>query len=142
MGSESMPGPARRRLALPLILAATTLAPWALATSLSAAPAHSVDTLQALWPALSACWHAPIGSTGAQITVAFALDRSGALLGTPRITYSKLVGDPEARRDFVAAALGALSACLPVAVSPGLGGAIAGRPLSIRFIGGPAGTAL
>ena len=94
-----------------------------------------VDRLADLWPALSACWQPPAGSHGMEITLRFSLTRQGAIPGEPRITYSKLNGPPEARRAFRNMAMAALEACTPVNLSDGLGGAIAGRPISIRFIG-------
>ena len=106
------------------------------ATLLSATPAQAertVQTLRELGPALTACWRAPPGSEGSEVTVRFSLKRDGSLLGQPRITYSKLTGDAERQRAFVAAALGALAECLPVRISEDLGGTIAGRPLTIRF---------
>jgi hypothetical protein len=99
-------------------------------------PAAPVATLRDLGPALTACFRAPDHSAGSQVTVRFSLTREGTLLGRPAITFSKLVGNPEDQRAFVAAALGGLAACTPVRLTPGLGGAIAGRPLSVRFIGG------
>ena len=95
-----------------------------------------VATLRDLGPALTACFRAPDHSTGSQVTVRFSLTRDGTVLGRPTITFAKLVGSPEDRRAFMAAALGGLAACTPVRLTPGLGGAIAGRPLSGRFIGG------
>ena len=109
---------------------------------IAAAAAEPVGTLRQLGPALGACWHPPAGSKGSQLTVVFSLDRAGAVIGKPRISYAKLVGNVAAKRDFVAEALGSVAACTPVAVTPELGGAIAGRPLSLRFIGGPNGIAL
>lgn len=99
-------------------------------------PATPIATLRALGPALTACFRAPARSAGSEITVLLSLTRDGVVFGKPKITYSKLVGKPEDRRAFVEAALGALAACTPVPLTPGLGGAVAGRPLSIRFIGG------
>lgn len=95
------------------------------------------DTLEALGRALTACFEPPAGSAGSEMTVLVSLRRDGTVLGKPRITYTHLVGPDEGRRSFVGAALRALKACTPVAVTPGLGGAIAGRPFSIRFVGGP-----
>ena len=95
-----------------------------------------IATLRELGPALTRCFQAPSGSAGSQITVRFSLDRNGAVLGQPRVTFSVLVGTAEQKQAFVAAALDALDHCTPVHVTPGLGSAIAGRPLSIRFVGG------
>ena len=101
-----------------------------------AAPPGPADTLEALGRALTACFEAPAGASGSAITVLVSLRRDGTVLGQPRITFSHLVGAEAGRRAFVEAALGSLKACTPVSVTPGLGGAIAGRPFSIRFVGG------
>lgn len=103
---------------------------------LGSRPATPIATLRELGPALTACFRAPVRSAGSEITVVLSLTRQGSVFGKPKITYAKLVGQPEDRRAFVEAALGALAACTPVPLTPGLGGAVAGRPLSIRFVGG------
>jgi hypothetical protein len=96
----------------------------------------AISTLRELGPALAACFHAPELSTGSEITIRFSLTKQGAVFGKPKITFSRLIGTPHAQEAFVAAAFAALSSCTPVAVTPELGSAIAGRPLSIHFIGG------
>lgn len=96
----------------------------------------TVSTLRELGPALTACFHAPDGSSGSQVTVRFSLDARGAVIGKPRITFATLVGSAAAKAAFVSTSLAALDRCTPVHVTPGLGAAIAGRPLSVRFIGG------
>ncbi|MGH1573438.1 hypothetical protein ACRAWG_25695 [Methylobacterium sp. P31] len=67
----------------------------------------------------------------------FSLKRDGSLQGQPQITHSYLLGDMEAQRTFIAGALAAVARCLPLAVTDGLGGAIAGRPLRLRLISRP-----
>ncbi len=91
------------------------------------------NTLPDLWRELSACVKAPGGSVGSELTIVFALRRDGSLLGKPRITHSQLLGDADAQNAFVAGAIGALAKCLPISITDDLGGAIAGRPLSIRI---------
>lgn len=103
---------------------------------LAGAGAPPVATLAELGHALTACWVAPAGSAGSQMTVLVSLTREGGINGKPRITYSKLVGTTAHKADFAAAVLDALARCTPVAVTPGLGGAIAGRPFTLRFVGG------
>jgi hypothetical protein len=93
------------------------------------------NTLPELWRELSACVKAPSDSAGSELTIVFALKRDGSLLGKPRITHSHLLGDANAQRAFVANAIGALAKCLPLSLTDDLGGAIAGRPLSIRIAG-------
>ena len=61
--------------------------------------------------------------------------RKGEVFGKPRIAYSKLSGDKSTQQDFVSAALKAIADCTPLKFSDQLGGAVAGRPFSIRFIG-------
>ena len=63
-----------------------------------------------------------------------SLKRDGALLGKPRISYSKLPGDPEAERRFGETVERALDHCFPMSITDALGGAIAGRPFSFRII--------
>jgi hypothetical protein len=99
-------------------------------TQAASAPAN---TLSDLWRALSTCIQAPNESVGSELTIVFALKRDGSLLGQPRITHSHLLGDADAQKAFVADAIGAVAKCLPVNITDGLGGAIAGRPLSIRI---------
>ena len=99
-------------------------------TQAASAPANSLSDL---WRSLSACIQAPRESVGSELTIVFALKRDGSLLGRPRITHSHLVGDADAQKAFVADAIEAVAKCLPVDISDALGGAIAGRPLSIRI---------
>jgi hypothetical protein len=105
-----------------------------------AAEASPANTLRELYPLLTRCWRAPPGSEGSTVTVGITLKRDGTMFGQPTITYSKLVGQADAQKHFVAAALGALAACTPVAITDALGGAIAGRRIFIRFQSGPAQT--
>jgi hypothetical protein len=94
------------------------------------APANKLTDL---WREFSACIKAPWDSAGSELTIVFALKRDGSLLGKPRITHSHLLGDVDVQKAFVADAIGALAICLPVNITESLGGAIAGRPLSIRI---------
>lgn len=91
------------------------------------------NTLKELWTALYACWQPPPGSVGMEITLTFSLRRDGSLIGEPRATWSKLSGSPDQQRAFVASVLSALEQQLPLKLTDGLGGAIAGRPFALRF---------
>ena len=101
------------------------------------------DTLRALYPALSACWQVPEGLSRferAEITARLSLRRDGSVIGTPRITFAKAPGDARTRDILIRATLDAIARCTPVRLTPALGGAIAGRPLALRFIyDGPRG---
>ena len=97
-----------------------------------------VNSLQQLTQVFRQCARIRVDSKGSEITVLFSLKRDGSLLGKPKITYSRLNGRLDDQKGFVAGVLTALSECFPLNISDGLGGAIAGRPLIIRFVGSPA----
>ncbi|MGV7032156.1 hypothetical protein [Methylobacterium symbioticum] len=109
---------------------------------ISAARAEPASTLQEMWARLGTCTgriRMPKEASGSEVTVLFTVRRDGSLQGRPRITHSRLVGDEPSRRDFVAAALGALGACFPLPLTEGLGGAVAGRPFRYRITSGTRG---
>lgn len=130
------------------ILTITSIAAVGLAFAVAAAspqdrPCGSrepVNTLRQTWEALYACWEPPAGSEGMEITLMFSLRRDGTLIGRPRATWSKLSGSSNDQRAFVASVLTALDRALPLPLTDGMGGAVAGRPLALRFSvagGGP-----
>jgi hypothetical protein len=106
----------------------------AISSEAKSAPANS---LRELYAALGECVKAPVGVPGSEITVVFSLKRNGSLLGKPRISHAKLLGDANAQRDFVASVLAGFNRCLPISITDGLGGAVAGRPMRFRVIGRP-----
>jgi hypothetical protein len=97
----------------------------------SNAPAN---TLRELFAELNRCLVTPKGIIGSELTIVFSLRRDGALLGKPKITFAKLPGDLSDQRKFADGVETAFNKCLPATITDGLGGAIAGRPLSMRFI--------
>jgi hypothetical protein len=98
---------------------------------------HKLDTLHAMFDALRACWIPPAkekARPGMQMSVRFAFRRSGDIISTPRVTYVSHGASPENRGDYLHAISAALERCTPLHLSPGLGNAIAGRPIAIRFV--------
>ena len=83
---------------------------------------------------LRTCFRPPPGSAGSEITLLFMIDQNGGLRGTPRITYSKLVGDLDTQKAFVAAALAMLRDCTPVPVTKEFGLAAANKLRAWRLI--------
>lgn len=69
-----------------------------------------------------------------QMSVRFALKRSGEVIAAPRVTYTTPDAPPEVRALYRKAIAAALERCTPMAFSTGLGGAVAGRPIAIRFV--------
>ena len=98
-------------------------------------PDAVLDKYVDVFAAIYACYRQPTGAAGMEVTVNFTFNRKGEVFGTPRIAYSKLGGDKSTQQDFVSAALKAIADCTPLKFSDQLGGAVAGRPFSIRFIG-------
>lgn len=109
------------------------LAALALAAAVSPAQAAPANSLRELFQNLGHCLGAAVGAPGEEITLRFSLRRDGALIGKPHITYKRLPSDAEAQRRFVDSVAAAFDRCLPAPVTDALGGAIAGRPLSLRL---------
>ncbi len=118
------------RISLGLIAsaAAVVLAP----LPASAAPAN---TLRELSAELDACALQRGIEANSELTIVFMLNRRGEVIGKPRISHSKLPDDPDARGRIVAEVARAIDQCLPLPITDGLGGAIAGRPIAIRLMG-------
>jgi hypothetical protein len=103
-------------------------------TRKAAAP---LNTIAEVFAALEACWIPPApeqARPGMQITVLLSFKRSGELLGKPRITYETENASDDERLSYRAAMAQALRRCTPLPFTDALGGALAGRPLTIRFI--------
>ncbi|TCT05695.1 hypothetical protein [Aquabacter spiritensis] len=97
------------------------------------APPRPAQTMADLGAAFQACWTAPEGAEGSHITLRFGITAKGALKGPPLATHSHLTGDAAAQRAFVAAALSALAACTPIAMSPDLARVVASRVLTVTY---------
>jgi hypothetical protein len=100
-------------------------------------PDHPVDTIRDLFAALRACWLPPEADAahpGMQMSVRFAFKRTGELIGEPRVTYMTPGADDDTRKIWRHAIDEALERCTPVPFSQGMGGAIAGRPIAIRYV--------
>ncbi len=100
-------------------------------------PDHDLNTIADLFAALRACWQPPPQAEarqGMQMSVRFSFKRSGAIFGTPQVTYATRDVPAEVRKTYLTAITASLDACTPLPFSQGLGGALAGRPIMIRFI--------
>jgi hypothetical protein len=103
-------------------------------TGAAAQEATPANTLMDMRRQFGACLaEKTIGPAGSRVTIVFMMKRDGSILGKPRITYSHLEGDEEARRRFLDDAERAVGSCLPFKVTPSLGRAIAGRMFSITI---------
>jgi hypothetical protein len=56
------------------------------------------------------------------------------MIAPPRLTFATQGASADTRSAYLKAINSSLDACLPLNFSPGLGGALAGRPIAIRYV--------
>jgi hypothetical protein len=96
-----------------------------------------VNSIRDMFDALRACWVPPPKDKahhGMEYTVRFAFKRNGELIAPAQVTYTTHDVPVEVRDVYRDAVDAALKRCIPMHFSNGMGGAIPGRPISIRFI--------
>jgi hypothetical protein len=100
-------------------------------------PDRDLDSIGDLFAALRACWSPPPAGAareGMQMTVRFSFKRSGEIIGSPRLTYATADASADVRAAYLKAVNASLDACAPLKFTGGLGGALAGRPIAIRYV--------
>jgi hypothetical protein len=117
----------------------STNAPEPPATSGDDKPAAEpkLDTIRAMFAALRACWVPPapeVARPGTQMSIRFAFKRDGEIIAKPRVTYVSPGVSPQTRGIYLDAINAALARCTPLHFSPGMAGAIAGKPIAVRFV--------
>ena len=97
----------------------------------------ALDSIQAMFAALRACWVPPPKDEarhGMEYTVRFAFKRDGEIVAPPRVTYASHDAAAAVRDVYRDAVNAALARCTPLHFSNGMAGAVAGRPIAIRFV--------
>jgi hypothetical protein len=100
-------------------------------------PGHDLDNIGDLFAELRSCWSPPppdVAREGMQMSVRFSFKRSGEMIGPPRITFATAGVPADTRETYLKAINASLDACTPLKFSDGLGGALAGRPIAIRYV--------
>jgi hypothetical protein len=100
-------------------------------------PDHDLDNIGDLFAALRSCWTPPqadAAKEGMQMTVRFSFKRSGDLIGPPRLTFATAGAPTEVRDTYFKAINDSIGACVPLKFTGNLGGALAGRPIAIRYV--------
>ena len=100
-------------------------------------PDHDLNSIGDLFAALRSCWTPPAADDareGMQMSVRFSFKRSGEMIGEPRLTFSTSGVPADTRATYLKAINSSLNACLPLKFTDGLGGALAGRPIAIRYV--------
>jgi hypothetical protein len=96
-----------------------------------------LDSLSAMYAALRACWVPPPKDEarhGMEYTIRFAFKRDGEIVAPPRVTYASHDAPGDVRDTYRDAVNAALARCTPLHFTDGMGGAVAGRPIAIRFV--------
>jgi hypothetical protein len=97
----------------------------------------ALDSIGAMYAALRACWVPPPKDEarhGMQYTVRLAFKRDGEMVAPPRVTYASHDAPADIRGVYRDAVNAALKRCTPLHFTDGMGGAVAGRPIAIRFV--------
>jgi hypothetical protein len=97
----------------------------------------SLDSIREMYAALRACWTPPRKDEarhGMEYTIRFAFRRDGEITAPPGRTYSSHEAPDEVRDTYRDAVDAALKRCTPLHFSKGMAGAVAGRPIAIRFV--------
>jgi hypothetical protein len=100
-------------------------------------PDHDLDTIGDLFAELRSCWSPPPADAareGMQMSVRFSFKKSGEMIGPPRVTFATAGVPADVRETYLKAINASLSACIPMKFTDGLGGALAGRPIAIRYV--------
>jgi hypothetical protein len=101
------------------------------------APEHRLNTIRDMFAALRGCWVPPAkdeSRSGTQMSVRLSFKRNGEPVGPPRVTYVSPGTPADVRKTYLDAITASLQRCTPLPFSRGLGGALAGRPIAIRFV--------
>jgi hypothetical protein len=96
-----------------------------------------LNSISAMYAALRACWVPPPKDEarhGMEYTVRFAFKRDGEIVAPPRVTYASHDAPADIRDTYRDAVNAALARCTPLHFTNGMGGAVAGRPIAIRFV--------
>ena len=100
-------------------------------------PDHDLDSIGDLFAALRSCWTPPPADgarEGMQMSVRFSFKRSGEIIAAPRLTFATSGVPADTRATYLKAINASLDACKPLKFTDGLGGALAGRPIAIRYV--------
>jgi hypothetical protein len=96
-----------------------------------------LDSIREMYVALRACWTPPPKDEARhsmEYTIRFAFKRDGEIVAPPRRTYSSHEAPDDVRDTYRDAVDEAIKRCTPLHFSAGMAGAVAGRPIAIRFV--------
>jgi hypothetical protein len=94
-----------------------------------------VDNIKEAYARFGRCWKPPPASEAnpIDITVIVSFNRSGEILGRPKITYESEQATDNDRLKYRIAVMETLQRCTPMPFTESMAGAVAGRPFAIQF---------
>jgi hypothetical protein len=95
-----------------------------------------LDTIKDVFAKLRTCWKPPPASRanpGIDITVIVSFNRSGDIIGHPRITYQSEQATDNDRMMYRIAVMETLQRCTPLPFTESMAGAVAGHPFAVQF---------
>ena len=97
--------------------------------------AGQVNTIKDVFKRLFGCWRPPSAAvaTPMDITVIVSFNRSGEIMGRPRITYESRRSSDSDRLAYRVAVMEALQRCSPMPFTESMAGAVAGHPFAVQF---------
>jgi len=96
-----------------------------------------IESIPDLFAALRTCWEPPAreeAQEGVQMSVRFSFKRTGEVIAAPFVTYTTPGTKADVKEVYRRAINAALERCAPLPFSKAFSAAIAGRPISIRYI--------
>ena len=100
-------------------------------------PDHDLNTISDLFAALRSCWSPPPADAareGMQMSVLFSFKKSGSIIAPPRMTFATRGVSADTRSTYLKTINASLGGCAPFKFTAGLGDAIAGRPIMVRYV--------
>ena len=94
-----------------------------------------VNTIKEVFARLGQCWKPPTGEgiNPIDITVIVSFNRSGAIMGRPKITYESAQASDKDRLAYRVAVMETLQRCTPMPFTDTMAGAVAGHPFAVLF---------
>ena len=122
---------ARRRNQLVWLAAALLL----VSSARARAEEEKVNTIREAIAKIGSCWKPPPLSRASpiDITVIVSFNRSGEIIGRPRITYESEQATDNDRVAYRIAVMETLQRCSPMPFTESMAGAVAGRPFAVQF---------
>jgi len=100
-------------------------------------PDAPIESIHELFAVLRTCWEPPArdqAKEGVQMSVRFSFKRTGELVAPPFVTYTTPGTQTDMKQVYKRAINASLERCAPLSFSKTFGAAIAGQPISVRYV--------